>query len=118
MHEFSVARSLFKQVNDLAGPRPVKTVTLVIGQYSGVEVSLLETAFDTLKKDLLTSEARLVIERRDFQLHCNSCNETWSPPAFTVQCPGCECFDTDIISGRELLLKEIEFIEAEDDHKD
>ena len=69
MHEFSVVRTLLAQINDIArrNTAVVSEVRVSIGEFSGVDADLLQSAFEQLARESSAEHARLKIERTKLQ---------------------------------------------------
>lgn len=112
MHEFSVARSLIKLVEDIVADnegRQVSKVIVKIGKLSGVEPYLLQTAFDVLKEESFSiKDATLVINVQDIVCRCRECGAEFVAPDFDVVCKTCGSYDTEVIDGKDMILESIE----------
>lgn len=64
MHEYSIVQALLDQCEHYAKENHAETITKIvikIGQFSGVEPYLLETAFDAFKEMTICSQAEFII---------------------------------------------------------
>ena len=111
MHELSLAQSIVETINNHVPEEQrtaVKTVTLKVGQHSGVVVDSLEFCFNAIILETPLQNARLKIQEISFTLQCSSCNTT-SPSEFGFAvCPKCGSYETRVASGMELQIAEIE----------
>ncbi len=112
MHELSLAQSILEAVEAQAaesGAAHVKSVHLRIGEASGVVIDSLAFCFEMLAGlDPLLAGAQLLI---DIVPHCARCQRcAWEFPVinFVAQCPICEEWSREIVSGSELQLLAIE----------
>ncbi|HEU4613567.1 MAG TPA: hydrogenase maturation nickel metallochaperone HypA [Kofleriaceae bacterium] len=65
MHEYSIVASLVERVEDVVAAHPgavVRRVHVQIGDYAGVEVTLLRTAYDVFRERTVCETAELAIE--------------------------------------------------------
>jgi Zn finger protein HypA/HybF involved in hydrogenase expression len=64
MHEYSIVSSLVDQVEHVVASHPgaiVRRVHVEVGTYAGVELSLLQTAYDTFRERTVCEGAELRI---------------------------------------------------------
>lgn len=111
MHEFSIVQSLLQIVEEHArreGAKEVSKVVLRVGVLSGVEVPLLETAFNTFKEGSVARNARLVIEVEKLRLKCSDCGRESEKEELNALCPACGSLNTQVVGGQDLLLKSLE----------
>lgn len=112
MHEFSVARSLIKLVEEIVaenGNRQVSKVVVKIGKLSGVEPYLLQTAFDVLKEESVSvRDSTLVVRVQDIVYRCEDCGAELVAPDFDVVCRACGSYNTEIVDGKDMILESIE----------
>jgi hydrogenase nickel incorporation protein HypA/HybF len=111
MHELSLVAGLFEILEEKAreeGALRVTSVTLRIGRLSGVVPELLETAFDTFKKDTIASEAGLRIDSVPLRVRCRSCEKESSTEEPLFACPACGAPDLEILEGQDIVLEKLE----------
>lgn len=116
MHEYFIVQNLFKVVENLLKQHPRKKIVkavLLIGKYSGVEPELLKTALEFFKRDSPLKEAEIILEITELKLKCKDCEIEFNKDKWDVLCPRCGSFNTQIISGEELLLKSLELVDVE-----
>lgn len=114
MHELSVAQSIFEIVNQYVlreQSGSVKSIKLKLGEFSGVVPDSLEFCFSAIVVDTPLSAARLEIERVPFMLACKTCKKSFASQFGVVLCPECGGCETDVISGTEMQIVEIEIYE-------
>jgi len=111
MHELSVIASLFDTLLEQAKAHKARAITMVkleVGALSGVVPELLESAFEMYKAGTIAEKAKLVIDRRPFQVRCRTCGTVETREDFVFACPPCGSTDLEIVSGTELILEKIE----------
>jgi len=111
MHELSIAQSIVEIVQanlPVADAMSVKSVKIRIGQLSGVVPDSLEFCFTAITQETPLQGAALDIERVPFVLKCRSCGISFESEAGIVLCPTCGGSDTEVLSGTELQVVEIE----------
>ncbi|RPI06211.1 MAG: hydrogenase maturation nickel metallochaperone HypA [Ignavibacteriae bacterium] len=116
MHELSVAQSIVEIIQQHV-PRSewerVAAVRLKIGAIAGVVPESLEFSFQAITAESTMSHARLEIESIPFRIHCHTCLTTAENEIGVAQCSSCGSTDTNIISGSELDVSEIEIADPE-----
>jgi len=111
MHEYSIVQALLNQCEDLAEENKAEKVTKIItkiGVMSGVEIHLLQIAFDTFKEGTVCDGAEFVINSQKLKLHCNACDEEFEIDEIRYQCKSCESLDVKVIDGEEMFLMSLE----------
>jgi len=111
MHEYSIVQSLLDSCEDNArenNSTKVLKVVVKIGVMSGVEPSLLQTAFDTFKEKTICEEAEFVINMQDVVIKCNNCQKESTISKLDYCCPSCESVDIKIIDGEDMYLMQLE----------
>ncbi|WP_162063968.1 hydrogenase/urease nickel incorporation protein HypA [Vibrio taketomensis] len=111
MHEYSIVSALIEQCENHARDNNANRVTRVaikVGQLSGVEPALLETAFDTFKQEGVCRDALLEIQIQPLVIHCHECQRESVMSTRQVLCPLCNSRNTQVIDGEELLLMQLE----------
>ena len=111
MHELAIAESLIEQVAAKAqklGAQGVKSVTIKVGEYSGICTEALSFAYGPLAEGTLLENSQLIIQASPFVLYCPHCQKQWHPAEFRRSCEYCHSLEVKIISGRELDLVSME----------
>jgi hydrogenase nickel incorporation protein HypA/HybF len=112
MHELSLAQSIVEAVESRAeecGADAVRSVRLRIGEASGVLVEALQYSFEMLASlSPLLAGAQLVIERVPHRAWCASCACAFAVEHFIARCPTCGAWSTQILSGTELQIVDME----------
>jgi hydrogenase nickel incorporation protein HypA/HybF len=115
MHEASIAQSILDVTREISGRHPsvVRTVRVEIGEMSGVLADAVEFCFDAITAGTEWSHVELVIDSIPFVVQCHRCNRTeHNPSGFTI-CPRCGGPDTTIISGTDMIVREIQVEESD-----
>ena len=111
MHELAVCQDIIAQVENIAREHDAIAVHLVsveIGPLSGVEAALLEAAFPIACAGTVAENAKLEINEIPVKVKCRSCQEISTASSNDLTCRSCGNWQTDVISGDEMLLKRIE----------
>ena len=111
MHELSIAMALVEQLEEIRlkerGER-VLSVTLRVGDLSGVDHEALTYAFPAACEGTACEGARLVIERVEAHARCRACGRESRPKWAIRVCETCGSRDVDMDKGCELLLQAVE----------
>jgi hydrogenase nickel incorporation protein HypA/HybF len=111
MHELSVCQSLLNQVNNIAAEHhatAIEKIFLQVGPLSGVEPELLQSAFPIARAGSIAAEAELVIQQMPIQVRCKTCHAETTAKANRLLCGECGDWQTELLSGDELLLERVE----------
>jgi hydrogenase nickel incorporation protein HypA/HybF len=110
MHEYSLARALLREVAaqaEAANAECVRSVSVSVGEFSGVEAELLRLAFDELREHTCAAGAELQIKRVELMAECSGCGTGFSVSGFRFVCPRCAQGEVRIIRGDELRLESL-----------
>ena len=111
MHELSLAQSIIDIVKGNIPPKQipdVKTVLVKVGDMSGVVSDSLLFCYDAIKTSSGLGQSSMRIEKIPFLVHCNDCNENSTNDFGLRACSFCSSFNTEIISGTEMSVSEVE----------
>lgn len=116
MHELSICQALISKVEDIARARSgqVRRVRVGIGPLSGVEPQLLADAYPLACAGTCAKGSELVIEQMTIRVRCRSCGAESEAAPNRLICGACGDWHTDLLSGDELLLLQIELETQED----
>jgi hydrogenase nickel incorporation protein HypA/HybF len=118
MHELSIAQGIldiiFHAVPEEQRSR-VRIVRLRVGELSGVVPDSLDFSFTAITADTPLAASRLDMEEIPYRVHCRTCDATERCEPGLRPCPRCGGIDTEIVSGLELQVTEIEL---EDDQQE
>lgn len=109
MHEYSIVSSLLDRVEEEARAQhatAVHRLHLQIGELSGVEIDLLETAYETFRERTVCAGADLEIERIAARWDCPTCGRELAP-GDALCCPDCGV-PARMCGGNEIVLQRIE----------
>ena len=114
MHEYSLVRSLLRQVQAILqheGSVKATEITVAIGPLAGVEPVLFQQAFEQLAPSFGVSDAEMAIRQPVLTARCNDCKHDFEVIRFLFQCPLCQSREVRVISGEEIRLLDITVIE-------
>ncbi|MFI5459008.1 MAG: hydrogenase maturation nickel metallochaperone HypA [Isosphaerales bacterium] len=110
MHETALVAHLLRRVVQearAAGAARVMAVRLRVGEFAGVEPTLLEDAFQRQSAGTRADGARLEIVAVPLEALCDSCGHRFRVELFRFQCPTCGGCRTRVVAGEELDLESL-----------
>ena len=111
MHEMGIVLQLAKTLDETAeeqGLQKIGSVTLQIGEVSGILTDLFTDAWDYFKvRHPVLSESTLILETLPAVTWCNACKKTYETVKYGRECPYCHSGETWLITGNEVIIKEI-----------
>jgi hydrogenase nickel incorporation protein HypA/HybF len=112
MHELSVCLSLLGQLQGIAAEQRAKRIIRIelgVGPLSGVEPDLLRNAWPIASAGTLADDTDLVIEETGVVVRCRSCDAETAAKPNRLICGQCGDFQTELVSGDEMILQRVEF---------
>ena len=110
MHERSLVKTLIEQVLEesrVRGLGRVHEIHLLIGEFSGVESVLLESAFAEMAPEYWDNNVRLVVDVVPLTAACQECGKPFHVQDFCFVCPECGCGNVQVMAGEEMRLASI-----------
>jgi hydrogenase nickel incorporation protein HypA/HybF len=111
MHEYSIVQSLIDLAEENAKQNNAKKVTKLevkVGVLSGVEIPLLETAFNTFKEDTICHDAEFIIIKQPVVIRCKECGKENELKKNEYECPECKSQHLEVLDGEEMYLMSLE----------
>ena len=112
MHELGIVYHIIRDVENVAranGVSRVSSVTLLLGEVSGVVPDLLLDAWRwAADKKSITEDAELIVEPVEAVTHCEACGRDYSTVEHGKTCPHCGSGETYLLQGQEVMIKQIE----------
>ena len=111
MHEYSVVQALLNQCEEIAEQNDATKVTKVIckiGVMSGIEIHLLQVAFDTFKEGTICDSAEFVINKQKLKLECKACGNIFEVDEVRYYCVKCESLKVKVLDGEDMYLMSLE----------
>jgi hydrogenase nickel incorporation protein HypA/HybF len=110
MHELAVCKALVTQVTEIARRRaaPISAVFVGIGPLSGIEPHLLEQAYPFASVGTAAEGSRLMVALMPVRVRCRCCGAESTPPLNRLLCEVCGDWQTELLSGNEMLLQSVE----------
>ena len=113
MHELAIAQSIVEIVETRAAEchaTHVKGVRLRIGEAMEVVHDSLTFCFEMLSsQDPTLAGAHLLIDTVPHLAQCQHCAKEFPVVNFIAQCPTCEEWSSEVVSGTELQILEMEY---------
>lgn len=112
MHEYSLVRGLLSQIEELRRQHDaclVLSLRLIVGEFSGVEADLLQSAFQDLSKGTPAEAASIDIVTTELTAECHNCGNHFTVDRFQFVCPQCQSTKVSIERGDELILESVTF---------
>ncbi|WP_187781850.1 hydrogenase maturation nickel metallochaperone HypA/HybF [Gimesia chilikensis] len=110
MHERSLVQTLLNQVQqvvDADGGGVVKEIQVQVGDLSGVEPLLFESAFAELVTEWFSQECRLVLDIVPVKAECRLCGQCFEVQDYEFLCPACGTGPVEVIQGDQVKLMSI-----------
>jgi hydrogenase nickel incorporation protein HypA/HybF len=111
MHELAICQALMSQIETIARDNQasrITSITLGIGQLSGVEEKLLRHAYPVASAGTVAESAELIIQSSPICVRCSICGKESTAEPNRLVCGFCNDWHTELISGDELLLIRVE----------
>ena len=111
MHELGIVMNVLEQTDAAAAEykaQKVLRVTMEVGEVSTVVPELFIDAFNWAKqKTEFLREAELEMIVIEGRTYCKSCGETYKTTEFGKTCPHCGSGDTYLLTGDQVIIKDI-----------
>ncbi len=111
MHEFSLATNIIEIAENAAknaNKETITSITLQIGEISGVETEALYTALKSLMHTPMFSRAKIITRIIPGRAKCAECNSEFDLSDMFTLCPNCKSYFKDIVAGKEFNVLAIE----------
>lgn len=111
MHEFSIVENIVTLLKQIAKDNnfvSIKKATLKVGKLRQIVPENMKFAFGVLTKDTVASSAELIIEEVPVKVFCKSCKNEFIVTDNVYVCPNCSSFELEILTGKEIVLENIE----------
>lgn len=110
MHEFSLAQNIIEIVDETVkknNASQVSELVLEIGTLSGVELSALDMAMESITPGTILEHAEIKKIIVQAVAVCNHCGKEYQPDDFFSICPACGQYGANIKKGKEFRVKSI-----------
>ena len=113
MHEYPITEQIVKLAEKHcrdAGGEKVKTIKLVLGEYSGFVPESIHMYFDLIAEGTLCDGAEIEIKRIKPKIKCPACGELFTREPFSFACPKCGTDGEPTEIGKEFYIDSIEIV--------
>ena len=110
MHELAICQALIAEVAAVARSHRAISVTDVyvsVGPLSGVEGSLMRSAFPIAAAGTIANDSALHLQQTPVRVRCDKCGAESEVAANRLICGRCGEWRTQLVSGDELLLQRV-----------
>lgn len=116
MHELSIVQNIVQTSCEFLEENKIehaKFVTLIVGQNTGVIAQYLRMYYDEVCVGTCLEGTELRVEEKPTEYFCRDCGNVFKTSLAShahlmqVSCPSCNSKDLEVISGNELMIKEI-----------
>lgn len=111
MHELSIAQNIVEIINQHVPEEDlhrVRSIFTTVGEHSGVVADSLSFSYQAITSSTLLELSHLEIERIPYIIRCSGCGNKSPMEIGNRLCPACGGMETEIVSGLELHVREIE----------
>ena len=111
MHEMSIVENLFDIIDEISEENKLIKISKVIVQLGAMRAVIPESfqfAFDTIKKDTIAKDAKLIMELIPIKLHCRTCGVNSIVEDHVFFCPRCQSQDIEVIEGEDIIISSLE----------
>jgi hydrogenase nickel incorporation protein HypA/HybF len=116
MHELAVTKSILRLVLNAAGDinaSKVRTIHLTIGEMRNLEQDWIQRYFDYISAHTIAEGSRIEVKKIPVVFGCGQCGREFKANIHEdkmIICPYCSSEDYSLLSGRELLVENMEVI--------
>jgi len=111
MHEYPITQQIIKiaekHAMELSASR-IKSVALVVGDYSGFVGDSIQMYFDAISAGTLCAGAKIEIIHVKPKLRCGGCGQLFSRQYLSFACPKCGADGVPTEIGKEFYIESIE----------
>lgn len=111
MHELGIMLQTVRTIDDALKEQEYNellSITLQVGEMTDVVPEFLLEAWQSVRSQTAYPNAELVIERVPARAKCLECGYEDGIKSFDFECPCCHSQRLKIISGKEMLIKQLE----------
>ncbi len=108
MHELSITQNIVEICETNAAGRRVRSVSLAIGELSGVIPESVEFCFEACSRGTLLEGAHLDIEQVAGRARHRNCGLEQSVASYYQACNRCGGYALEVLAGEELRVQRLE----------
>ena len=114
MHELGIVMSVIDQVEKVAEENQVQSVVslnMEVGEVSSVVPDLFTDCFEWAKKKTkYMQDTKLNMVILEGISYCRDCKKNYKTTEYAKQCPHCGSYNTYLLTGNEINIKDIEVL--------
>ncbi len=110
MHELGVISSMVKTLEQIVHDEQltkVQKLVLEVGELSGIVPHYMEACWPAAIYKTFMADAELEMEVIPGIVHCRDCGREFNAMAHDFTCPDCGGKNFEILSGNDVIIKEI-----------
>ncbi|HBJ2621985.1 hydrogenase maturation nickel metallochaperone HypA [Clostridium botulinum] len=111
MHEVSIVEEIINTVEEICNLNNISNVSKIIlsvGEFVYLDKKSVDFIFGLLKKDTLCKNSILEIKESKAMAYCEKCRKKFKISFTEKNCPTCKTYSSNIVSGYETILEQIE----------
>ena len=108
MHELAITQNIVDIALKSAAHRKVKSITIVIGELSGVVEDSVRFCFDMVADDTDAKGAALTFHKVPAHIRCSQCAFEFKMDNGDWACPRCGNLGGQVMQGRECYIESID----------
>lgn len=111
MHEIGLAQDILKKAIPLAQEKElikINHIKVLAGETLLIHPEEFDQAFDHVAKGTLAEGAKIELHIAPLVARCMRCGKEFTGKEMKLACPSCGSKSIDIVSGKELEIKEVE----------
>ena len=111
MHELAITQSILDislQAAQAQHAQRIRAIRLTIGPFSGVVPECVQMYLDVLAKGTIAEGAKIEAKTLPLRVRCRTCGQEGEIDRRHIACPFCGGLDLQRLSGRELLVDNLE----------
>ena len=111
MHELAITQSILDislKAAQAQHARRIRTIRLTIGPFSGVVPECVQMYLDVLARGTIAEGAKIEAKTLPLRVRCRTCGQESEIDRRHIACPFCGGLDLQRLSGRELLVDNLE----------
>lgn len=111
MHEMGIMSAMLNTLDGILKEEEVNSVNRIvmqIGEISGVIPHYIEECYQAVAYGTKYENTKLEIEVIPGIVRCEDCKEEFNGMRYDLHCPSCKGEHLTALTGRELMIKEVE----------
>ena len=113
MHELGLISAMVKSIEAIVKEQnlhEVRKIVLEVGELSGVVPHYMEACYPAAVYKTFMENTVLELETIPGMVRCRDCGREFNAMAQDFHCPDCQSQNMEILSGNDVLIKEIDCI--------